>query len=70
MAKVVDNSLKKIGLHASKPLLAIICILFGIILLIWPDMVGIIIGVFLLVQGLIILIEYLSNRKVLNASSP
>jgi len=67
MAKIVDDNLKKIGLHVSKPLLALICIIFGALLLIWPDMVGIIIGVFLLVQGILILIEYYNNSKILNA---
>jgi uncharacterized membrane protein HdeD (DUF308 family) len=64
MAKIVDENLRKIGLHVSKPLLAVICIIFGVLLLIWPNMVGIIIGVFLLVQGLLVLLEYYNNRKV------
>jgi uncharacterized membrane protein HdeD (DUF308 family) len=64
MANIVDDNLKKIGLHVTKPVLAIICIIFGVLLLIWPDMVGIIIGVFLLVQGLLILLEYYNNHKV------
>jgi uncharacterized membrane protein HdeD (DUF308 family) len=49
---------------ASRPVLAVICILFGILLLVFPDLVGIIIGVFLLVQGILLLIDYYdSNRR-------
>jgi uncharacterized membrane protein HdeD (DUF308 family) len=66
MAKIVDDNLKKVGLHVTKPVLAVICIIFGVLLLIWPDMVGIIIGVFLLVQGILVLLEYSNNRKVFN----
>ena len=67
MARIVDDNLKKIGLHVSKPLLAVVCIIFGVLLLIWPDMVGIIIGVFLLVQGILVLLEYYNNRKIFDA---
>jgi uncharacterized membrane protein HdeD (DUF308 family) len=63
LAKIVEDNLKKVGLHVSKPLLAVICIVFGVLLLIRPEMVGIIIGVFLLVQGLIILLEYYNNSN-------
>jgi uncharacterized membrane protein HdeD (DUF308 family) len=69
MANMVNDNLKKIGLYVTKPVLALICIIFGILLLIWPDMVGIIIGIFLLVQGLLILFEYYNNRKVFNKSN-
>jgi uncharacterized membrane protein HdeD (DUF308 family) len=69
MANMVNDNLKKIGLYVTKPVLALICIIFGILLLIWPDMVGIIIGIFLLVQGLLILLEYYNNRKVFNKSN-
>jgi uncharacterized membrane protein HdeD (DUF308 family) len=65
MAKIVDDNLKKLGLHVSKPLLAVICIVFGVLLLIFPNMVGIIIGIFLLVQGILVLLEYYHNRKIL-----
>jgi uncharacterized membrane protein HdeD (DUF308 family) len=68
MANIVDDSLKKIGLHVTKPVLAIICIIFGILLLIFPDMVGIIIGIFLLVQGILILLEYHNNHRVFHTS--
>ncbi|MDR2204333.1 MAG: DUF308 domain-containing protein [Nitrososphaerota archaeon] len=68
MTNVVDNGLKKIGFNVSKPVLAIICIIFGVVLFIWPDLAGIVIGVFLLVQGIILLVEYYSSNKTLNAS--
>jgi uncharacterized membrane protein HdeD (DUF308 family) len=68
MSDVVNSGLKKIGLNVSKPVLAIICVLFGVILLIWPSLVGIIVGIFLLVQGIILLVEYYNNKKALDAA--
>jgi len=68
VAKIVDEALKKMGFHVSKLVLAVICIVFGVVLLIWPEFVGIIIGVFLLVQGILILVEHYSNKKTVNTT--
>ncbi|MCL2642958.1 MAG: hypothetical protein FWD52_05565 [Candidatus Bathyarchaeota archaeon] len=58
MSDLVDKGLKKAGIHVSKPILAVMCIIFGFLLFILPELVGYIIGLFLLIQGIILLVEY------------
>lgn len=63
MTEVVEKGLKKIGVTVSKPVLAILCIIFGILVIAIPDLVGIILGIFLIIEGVLLLTEYLELRK-------
>jgi len=63
MAEEVEKGLKKIGITVSKPVLAIICIIFGIIVIVVPDLIAWIIGLFLIIQGILILTDYFELRK-------
>jgi uncharacterized membrane protein HdeD (DUF308 family) len=63
LADVVDKGLRKIGITVSKPLLAILCIIFGIIVIVAPDFLAIIVGIFLIIQGALLLTEYLELQK-------
>jgi len=63
LTDVVDKSLKKVGITVSKPVLAAMCVIFGILLIIFPQLVGIIIGVFLLIQGILLLTDYYETRR-------
>lgn len=63
MAEEVEKGLKKIGITVSKPVLAIICIIFGIIVIVIPKLIAWIIGLFLIIQGILILTDYLELRK-------
>ena len=62
MTDVVEKGLKRIGITVSRPVLAVICIIFGIILIIFPDLVGILVGIFLLIQGILLLTDYMEIR--------
>ncbi len=67
MADQVEKGLRKAGISVSRPVLAVICIIFGILLLIFPYLVGYIIGIFLLIQGILILVEVSEyNRRADN----
>jgi uncharacterized membrane protein HdeD (DUF308 family) len=71
MTEVVEKGLKKIGITISKPVLAILCIIFGVIVIVIPDLVGIVIGIFLIVEGILLLTEYLElQRQQQPPSSP
>ena len=59
MAEAVEKGLKRIGVTVSKPLLAIICIIFGLIVIVFPDLIAWIIGLFLIIQGILMLTDYL-----------
>lgn len=63
MADVVDKGLRKIGITVSKPVLAILCIIFGIIVMIWKDLLNYIVGIFLIIQGVLLLTEFAELRR-------
>ena len=63
MTNVVEKGLRRIGITVSRPALAAICIIFGIILIIFPALVGIIVGIFLLIQGILLLTDYMELRN-------
>jgi len=63
LTEVIEKGLKKIGITISKPILAILCIVFGIIIIVVPDLVGIIVGIFLVIEGVLLLTEYLELQR-------
>jgi uncharacterized membrane protein HdeD (DUF308 family) len=70
MTEVVEKGLKKIGITVSKPVLAILCIIFGIIVIRWEQFLNWIVGIFLIIEGVLLLTEYLELRKQQPAPSP
>jgi len=60
---MVEKGLKKIGVTISKPILAIICIIFGILVIVYEDLLQWIVGLFLIIQGILLLTEYLELRS-------
>jgi len=63
MTEVVEKELKKFGITISKPALAIICIIFGILVIVFKDLLQWIVGLFLIIQGVLVLTDYLELRK-------
>ena len=63
MTDVVEKGLRKIGITVSKPILAIICIIFGILVIVFPDLLQWIVGLFLIIQGILLLTDYLELRS-------
>ncbi len=63
MTDVIDKGLKKIGITISKSILAIICIIAGIVVIVVPPILGIVVGLFLLIQGILLLTEYLEISR-------
>jgi len=53
----------KIGVTVSKPILAILRIIFGILVITKPELLGIIVGIFLVTEGVLLLTEYLELRR-------
>jgi len=62
MGAVVEKGLKRIGITVSKPVLAIICIVFGVLVIVFPDLLEWIVGLFLIIQGILLLTDYLELR--------
>ena len=63
MAEVVEKGLRKIGITVSKPILAILCIIFGIVVIAWPEFLSLIIGLFLIIEGVLLLTDYLEIKR-------
>jgi len=58
MTEVVERGLKKFGVTLSKPVLAIITLVFGLIVIFVPWSLNLIVGIYLIVQGILLLTEY------------
>jgi len=63
MTEAVEKGLKKIGITVSKPILAIICIIFGIVIIAFEELLQWIVGLFLIIQGILLLTDYLELRS-------
>jgi len=63
LTEVVEKGLKKIGITMSKPLLAVLCIVFGILVIVVPASLGIIVGIFLIIEGVLLLTDYLEIQR-------
>jgi uncharacterized membrane protein HdeD (DUF308 family) len=63
LTEVVEKGLKKIGITVSKPILAILCIIFGLIVIVWKEFLNLIVGLFLIIEGVLLLTEYLELQK-------
>jgi len=63
LTEVVEKGLRKIGITVSKPVLAILCIIFGIVVIVKPDLLGIVVGIFFIIEGVLLLTDYLELRK-------
>jgi uncharacterized membrane protein HdeD (DUF308 family) len=58
MTDVVEKGLKKMGVTISKPVLGILTLIFGILILAWEPILRWAVGIFLIIQGILLLTEY------------
>lgn len=63
MTETVDKGLKKIGVTVSKPILALIAILFGILVIAFQDLLVWIVGLYFIIQGILLLVDYMELRR-------
>ena len=63
MTEVVEKELRKIGVTMSKPVLAAICIVFGILVIFVQWLLPLIVGIFLIIQGVLLLTEYMEIQR-------
>ncbi|MEM2202676.1 MAG: DUF3096 domain-containing protein [Candidatus Bathyarchaeia archaeon] len=63
MTEVVEKGLRKIGITVPRPVLAIICIVFGIIVIAWKELLNIIVGIFLIIEGVLMITEHLELKR-------
>jgi len=63
LTDVVEQGLKKFGLTISKPILAVVCIVFGILVIVVPALLSLIVGVFFIIEGVLLLTEYMELQR-------
>jgi uncharacterized membrane protein HdeD (DUF308 family) len=62
MTDTMEKGLKKIGVTVSKPILAVIAIIFGILVIVFPDLLVWIVGLYFIIQGILLLLDYMELR--------
>lgn len=70
MTEAIEKGLKKIGITVSKPVLAILCIIFGVIIIIVPALLSYLIGIFLIIEGILLLTEHMEIQRQQQTQSP
>ena len=63
MTDAMDKGLKRFGVTVSKPILALITILFGILVIAFPDLIAILVGLYFVIQGILLFIDYYELRR-------
>jgi uncharacterized membrane protein HdeD (DUF308 family) len=58
----VEKGLKRIGATVSKPVLALIAIVFGLLVIAFPDLLQWIVGLYFIIQGILFLLDYYELR--------
>jgi uncharacterized membrane protein HdeD (DUF308 family) len=69
LTEVVEKGLRKIGITVSKPILAAICIVFGIIVIAWSEFLNLVVGIFFIIEGVLLLTDYLEVKRQQPTSS-
>lgn len=63
MSEEIEKGLKRLGVTISKPVLALIAIIFGILVIAFPDLLQWIVGLYLIIQGILLLTDYFELRR-------
>ncbi|HKZ95251.1 MAG TPA: DUF3096 domain-containing protein [Candidatus Bathyarchaeia archaeon] len=58
MTQVVEKGLRKMGVTVSKPILAAITLIFGLLVIFVPWSLNFVVGIYLIIQGVLLLTEY------------
>ena len=63
MGDAIEKGLKSIGVTVTKPVLAIIAIIFGILVIALPDLLQLIVGLYFIIQGLLFFADYFELKS-------
>jgi uncharacterized membrane protein HdeD (DUF308 family) len=63
LTEVVERGLKKIGITVSKPILAVLCIIFGIVVIAWKESLNYVVGIFFIIEGILLITDYLELQR-------
>ena len=63
MTQEVEKGLRRIGVTVSKPIMALIAIIFGILVIVLSDLLPWIVGLYFIIQGILFFIDYFELRR-------
>ena len=63
MADEIEKGFKKIGATVSKPVMALVAIIFGILVIVFKDLLVWIVGLYFIIQGILFFIDYFELRR-------
>ncbi len=63
LTETVEKGLKKIGVTVSKPVLALIAIIVGLLVIALPDLLDWIVGLYLIIQGALLFTDYMESKR-------
>lgn len=65
----VEELLRKhLGISVPRMVLGIIMLIFGIVILVWPELLGILVALYLIVSGVLVIVEEYMKSKLAAAS--
>ena len=63
MTQEVEKGLKRFGVTVSKPIMALIAIIFGILVIVFKDLLPWLVGLYFIIQGILFFIDYFELRR-------
>lgn len=63
MTETMEKGLKKIGVTVSKPILALVAVIFGILVIIFPELLQWIVGLYFIIQGVLLFTDYMESKQ-------
>jgi hypothetical protein len=64
MPQDVEKELRRIGATVSKPIMALMAIIFGILVIVFKDLLVWIVGLYFIIQGILFFLDYFElSRK-------
>jgi uncharacterized membrane protein HdeD (DUF308 family) len=63
MGEEIEKGLKRIGVTVSKPVLALVAIIFGVLVIVFPSVLQWIVGLYLIIQGILFFSDYYELRR-------
>ncbi len=66
--KTINEMLKKyLGISAPRIVIGVLMLLFGIIIWVWPDLVALLIAIYLIINGVLVLIDEALRGRALKS---
>lgn len=62
MTETMEKGLRRIDVTVSKPVLALLALIFGFLVIVLPELLQWIVGLFFIIQGILLFTDYMESR--------